>query len=127
MRAESCNARSAALIQRPSRKIRSRSTRWRDRWSRTPGRGPKRDDSGIVKWIALGMMSDSPSRLRAVSWLNVPNGARAFVDRPGYGLYRLAHWPIEANDELYELQARDARQASARRLMPSSAACRAVK
>lgn len=39
---------------------------------------------------------------RALAW----RAARAFVDRSGYGLYRLAHWPIEANDDLYELQAR---------------------
>jgi predicted transcriptional regulator of viral defense system len=39
---------------------------------------------------------------RALAW----RAARAFVDRPGYGLYRLAHWPIEANDDLYALQAR---------------------
>ena len=39
---------------------------------------------------------------RALAW----RAARAFVERHGYGLYRLAHWPIEANDDLYELQAR---------------------
>ena len=39
---------------------------------------------------------------RALAW----RAARGFVDRSGYGLYRLAHWPIEANDDLYALQAR---------------------
>jgi hypothetical protein len=39
---------------------------------------------------------------RALAW----RAARAFVERHEYGLYRLAHWPIEANDDLYALQAR---------------------
>jgi predicted transcriptional regulator of viral defense system len=39
---------------------------------------------------------------RALAW----RAARAFIERPGYGLYRLAHWPIEANADLHALQAR---------------------
>jgi predicted transcriptional regulator of viral defense system len=39
---------------------------------------------------------------RALTWRT----RRGSVERVGHGLYRLAHWPIGANDELYALQAR---------------------
>lgn len=39
---------------------------------------------------------------RALTW-RADHGSAA---RVGYGLYRLPHWPAEANDELYALQAR---------------------
>jgi hypothetical protein len=32
----------------------------------------------MVKWIVDGMMSVKPSRVSAVSWLKVPNGARTW-------------------------------------------------
>ena len=38
---------------------------------------------------------------RALAW----RAEHGSATRAGYGLYRLPHWPTEANDELYALQA----------------------
>lgn len=39
---------------------------------------------------------------RALAW----RATHGSAERAGYGLYRLPHWPIDPNDDLYALQAR---------------------
>ncbi len=65
MRAEPRSTRRAVLTHSPSRRVRSWPAPCLDRGSRIPARGRRRDDSGMVKWITVRMMSDGPSRLRA--------------------------------------------------------------